>query len=109
MYFPRGGTFVILIITTIKANMTLTLQQELNTVKPNNDYNGWANWTTWNCALWINNDEFLYDIAGRCDDLFDFIIEMQERDLLQTPDGASWTMADYDELTELIQGIERQY
>ena len=109
MYFPLGGTFVILIITTIKANMTLTLQQELNTVRPNNDYNGWANWTTWNCALWINNDEFLYDIAGRCDDLFDFIIEMQEFNMLQTPDGASWTMADYDELTELIQDIKNDY
>ena len=109
MHFPRGGTFVILIITTIKANMTLTLQQELHTEKPNTDYNGWANWTTWNCALWINNDEGLYHIASRCEDTFDFIIEMQDRDMLQTPDGASWTMADYDELTELIQGIERQY
>ena len=109
MYLHTRGTFVILIITTIKANMTLTLQQELNTVKPNNNYNGWANWTTWNCALWINNDQGLYNIAGRCEDLFDFIIEMQDRNMNQTQDGASWTMADYDELTELIQSIERQY
>ena len=95
--------------------MTLTLQQELNTERPTGEYNGWSNWTTWNCALWINNDEFLYDIAGRCEDAFDFIIEMQKitltsnRNMLETPDGASWTMADYDELTELIQSIERQY
>ena len=89
--------------------MTLTLQQELNTKRPTGEYNGWANWTTWNCALWINNDEGLYHIASRCEDAFDFIIEMQDRDMLQTPDGASWTMADYDELTELIQSIERQY
>ena len=75
----------------------------------NQTYNGWADYTTWNCALWINNDERLYRIASFCDDLFDFIIEMDKRDLNQTPDGASWTMADYDELTELIQDIKNDY
>ena len=89
--------------------MTLTLQQELNIEDPKTDYNGWADWTTWNCALWINNDETLYHIASRCEDAFDFIIEMQEYNMLKTPDGAAWTMADYDELSELIQEIERQY
>ena len=30
-----------------------------------NSYNGWANWETWNMALWLDNDEAFYNLR-RC-------------------------------------------
>jgi len=29
-------------------------------------YNGWANKATWSVALWIGNDQFLYNTAKAC-------------------------------------------
>ena len=36
-------------------------------------YNGWKNYETWNVALWIGNDEGLYELAKyQCCDYDDF-------------------------------------
>ena len=82
-------------------------QTSLNlTDLPKREYNGWSDWTTWNCALWINNDEGLYNIARHCEDWFDFIATMSEIDMNKTPDGAKWTEADYDEMSEMMAELQ---
>ena len=96
------------IIESIKIKAFMPFQQSLNltdTVDTRTEYNGWSDWTTWNCALWIGGDEGLYNIAKGCTDWFDFIIEMQDFGMNQTPDGAKWTEADYDEMSEMIDEL----
>jgi hypothetical protein len=66
--------------------MTVTYQRNILST----EYNGWENYETWNVALWIQNDEGLYDIARRCDDYQDFV-DAVEGLISKTPDGVSFT------------------
>ena len=57
-------------------------------------YNGWANWETWNVALWIGNDPGLYDLAcetardgGTYGHLVSMILDCGSK---ETPDGCEW-------------------
>ena len=68
---------------------------------PKKEYNGWADWTTWNCALWIGNDEGLYNMARNCVDYIDFINNVIDF-LPKTPDGAIWDEADVFEMNEMM-------
>ena len=93
-------------ILTTKALMTF--QQSLNLTDPKNfaRYNGWSDWTTWNCALWINNEESIYNIAKDCNDYIDFLFEMQAMcGFYSTPDGADYGEANLEEMNELIKEI----
>ena len=63
--------------TTFQANVLST------------EYNGWENYETWNVALWIDNDEGLYNIARRCVDYKQFVAYVSEF-MTQTPDGVEW-------------------
>ena len=45
-----------------------TIQPSINLWDTPEKYNGWNDWTTWNCALWINNEESIYNIAKDCND-----------------------------------------
>ena len=83
-----------------------TIQQKINLSDTKKTYNGWADYTTWNCALWINNEPTIYNLAAECVDYAEFLYEMQVMcGFFETPDGADYGEADYDEMNELIQEI----
>jgi len=83
-----------------------TIQPSINLWDRKEKYNGWTDWTTWNCALWINNDQTLHSIAKECNDYIDFLWEMQAMcGFYSTPDDADWGEANLDEMNELIKEI----
>jgi hypothetical protein len=53
-------------------------------------FNGWANWETWNVALWIQNDQSIYDAARHCRNYQDLVAELREFGSKETPDGCRW-------------------
>jgi len=69
--------------------MTATFQTNLTDTR----YNGWTNYETWNVALWIGNDEALYDLARVAGDYETFVDALQgciTEDTFETPDGVKW-------------------
>ena len=78
-------------------------QPKLNLSDIKETYNGWTDWTTWNVALWIRNDECFYNIAKECRNYADFLYEMQAMiGSFATPDGADWGEANIEEMNEVI-------
>lgn len=63
-------------------------------------YNGYADWATWNVALWIGNDEGLYNLARNCQDYDHFLQMVWSFDMAKTPDGAKWRDADPADMAE---------
>ena len=96
--FPDATMKLVKTFTPMK-----TIQPSINLWDTPVKYNGWADWTTWNVALWINNDECFYNIAKDCKDYMDFLYEMQYMiGSFATPDGADWGEANIEEMNEVI-------
>ena len=60
-----------------------------------NEYNGWANYETWNVALYLDNDEGIYN----------FMLEGLRHLLAERNDD--WTGISLQELRELVQNAFR--
>ena len=75
-------------------------------------YNGWTNRATWNVALWIGNDEFLYNTARACVEYkgkdetpYDkFIRCMFNAANFRNGDGIAWDdeTINHDEINEMM-------
>lgn len=58
-------------------------------------YNGWANYETWNIALWIQNDEGLYHLAMECGDYETLVNRLYEDyGVKETKDGVKFADPD---------------
>ena len=78
----------------------------------NEKYCGWANFQTWDVALWIGNDGGLYRLARERQTYPDFIETMRELGegkpiAYETPDGVAWNDSglDHDELNGLLREL----
>ena len=68
-------------------------------------YNGYANYETWNVALWLQNDECLYNIARCCSDYSEFVKEIGVG--YSTPDGVKYSdpKLNIEELNDVIADL----
>ena len=70
-------------------------------------YNGWKNWETWNCGLWVNNDYAMYNfvlglVNSKVTEWADVAECLTTYFGAKTPDGVTWTDADEAEMTEML-------
>ena len=71
------------------------------------DYNGWTNYETWNVALWLQNDERMYNLV-KGNSSYDFCIPALEIVFGQmTPDGVRWMdgLINTDEIDEMLKDL----
>ena len=74
-------------------------------------YNGWANYETWNVALWLQNDEGLYNEAKQCGNYQELVNLLYNCGSKETPDGVKWDDVKIDGLAfnEMMQDLWLKY
>ena len=75
-------------------------------------YNGWANYETWNVALWIQNDEGMYAYAKRYKRIrnapyLTLAENLRIEGIEKTPDGVSYkdSTLDREALNRMIREL----
>tara|TARA_R100000808_G_scaffold142_2_gene1035 strand:+ start:5361 stop:5591 length:231 start_codon:yes stop_codon:yes gene_type:complete len=70
-------------------------------------YNGYANYATWNIALWLQNDEGLYNFAKEMPDYVTLRDTLREVGALETPDKVAYNDSglDIETLDEVIRNL----
>lgn len=69
----------------------------MTTMTKDETYNGWANYQTWNVALWLGNDEGLYSFARGFTDYKAMVEDLRtELNMTETPDGVAFNDSGLD-------------
>ena len=69
--------------------------------------NGWKNYETWNVALWIQNEQSLYNLAMECWGFTEFKnVVRDDLGALTTQDGVAWDDADYSEIQSMMNEMK---
>ena len=86
--------------------------------KEEEEYQGWANYETWNVALWITSEVGFYEIAKECkeaahpyQEFVNILKSVNTGEMAtityQTPDGVAWSDSgiNKDEVNEYIREL----
>lgn len=101
---PFSLKSLILCHTNSMENKATMTNSTFQTTIEDTTYNGWENYETWNVALWIGNDEGLYNLARRSYSYQDFVRRNFEEGAT-TLDGVKWddvnlNLVELDEMME---------